>query len=120
MTTTAPMFATSPPRLHVTANLPPVISFPSVEGSRLEVRITLEYLQRVVIVLKRSRLWPLNLHSALTLHNVSSRQRQEYLPCVNAPLRDPPIPAAGCRAPESICGSEAGANQRRDRLVPAI
>lgn len=53
------MLATSPPRLHLTVNLPPVISFSSVEEPQLEVRMTLEYSQPVIIVLKRSCLWPL-------------------------------------------------------------
>ena len=108
MTTTSPKLATSPPRLHVTVNLPPVISFSSVEEPQLEVRMTLEYLQPVIIVLKRSRLWPLHLHSALTLHNVGSRQ-QEYLPRVDAPLRDPAsIPPRDAENKEEFVGLKAG------------
>lgn len=107
MTTTSPILATSPPRLHVTVNLPPVVSFSSVEEPHLEVRMTLEYAQPVIIVLKRSRLWPLHLHSALTLHNVSSRQ-QEYLPRVDAPLRDPPIPPLDAEHKEAFVGLKPG------------
>ena len=54
MSTTSSMLAKSPPRLHVTVNLPPMISFTSVEEPQLEVRMTLEYSQPVIIVLKRS------------------------------------------------------------------
>ena len=92
------MLATSPPRLHVTVNLPSVISFSSVEEPQLEVRMTLEYLQPVIIVLKRSRLWPLH---------VSSRQ-QEYLPRVDAPLRDPPIPLLDVKHKEAFVGLKPG------------
>lgn len=107
MATTPPMSATSIPRLHVTVNLPPVISFSSVEEPQLEVRMTLEYLQPAIIVLKRSRLWPLHLHSALTLHNVSSKQ-QEYLPRVDAPPRDPPIPPLNADYKEAFVGLTPG------------
>lgn len=103
-----PMFATnSSPRLHVTANLPPEISFSSVEEPQLQVRMTLEYSQPIMIVLQRSRLWPHRLHSALTLHNVSSGQ-QEYLPRVDAPLRDPPIPPLDAEHRESFVGLTPG------------
>ncbi len=101
------MLATSPPRLHVTVKLPSVISFSSVEEPQLEVRMTLEYLQPVIIVLKRSCLWPLHLHSALNLHNVSGRQ-QEYLPRVDAPLRDPPIPPLDAEHKEAFVGLKPG------------
>ena len=101
------MLATSSPRIHVTVNLPPVISFSSVEEPHLEVRMTLEYLQPVIIALKRSRLWPLHPHSALTLHNVSSRQ-QEYLPRVDAPLRDPLIPPLDAEHKEAFVGLKPG------------
>ena len=101
------MLATSPPRLHVTVNLPSVISFSSVEEPQLEVRMTIEYLQPVIIVLKRSRLWPLHLQSALSLHNVSSGQ-QEYLPRVDAPLRDPPIPPLDAEHKEAFVGLKPG------------
>lgn len=107
MTTTSPMLPTSPPRLHVTVNLPPVISFSSVEEPQLEVRMTLEYSQPIIIVLKRSRLWPLHLQSALTLHNVSSKQ-QEYLPRVDAPLRGQPIPPLDAEHKEAFVGLKPG------------
>ncbi|KAL2039713.1 hypothetical protein N7G274_007572 [Stereocaulon virgatum] len=101
------MLANSPPRLHVTVNLPPVISFSSVEEPQLEVRMTLEYLQPVIIVLKRIRLWPLHLHSVLFLHNVSSRQ-QDYPPCVDAQLRHPschpPMPPLDAEHKEIFVG----------------
>jgi hypothetical protein len=90
MTSTPPTPA-APPRLHVTAYLPPVISFSSVDEPHLEIRITLSYSQPIILALKRSRLGPLHLHSALTLHHASSGQ-QEYLPRVDAPLSNPPVP----------------------------
>ena len=101
------MLANSPPRLHVTVNLPPVISFSSVEEPQLEVRMTLEFLRPVIIVLKRSRLWPLHLYSALTLHNSSSGQ-QEYLPRIDAPLPNPPIPPLDAEHKEAFVGLKPG------------
>lgn len=90
MTSTPPTPAPLP-RLLVTVNLPPVISFSSAEEPHLEVRMTLEHSQPTIIALKRSRLWPLHLHSALTLHHVSNGQ-QEYLPRADAPRGDLPLP----------------------------
>lgn len=71
------------------------------------MRMTLEYSQPVIIVLKRSRLWPLHLHSALMLHNVTSRQ-QEYLPRVDTPLRDPPIPPLNAEYRDAFVGLNPG------------
>ena len=101
------MLATSPPRLHVTVNLPPVIPFSRVEEPQLEVHMTLEYSQPLIVMLKGSRLWPLHLQSALTLHNVSSR-RQEYLPRFDAPLRDPPILPLDAEHKEAFVGLKPG------------
>ena len=101
------MTSTSRPRLHVTANLPPVISFSNASSPQLEVRMTLEYAQPIIIVLKRSRLWPLHLRSALTLHNVHSGQ-QEYLPRVDAPLRNAPIPPLDTKHKEAFVGLKPG------------
>lgn len=75
----------------MTANLPPIISFSSAEEPELEIRITLENSQPIIVALKRSRLWPLNLQSALTLHYASSG-RQEYLPRVDTWRSYPPLP----------------------------
>lgn len=99
--------ATSPPRLHVTVHLPSTISFTGVEEPQLEVRMTLEYLRPVVMVLKKSRLWPLHLHSALTLRNVSSGQ-QEYLPRVDTAFRDPPIPLLNAANKDAFVGLKPG------------
>ena len=107
MATTSPTLATATPRLHVTVNLPPAISFSSVEEPRLQVHMTLEYLQPVIIVLKRSRLWPLHFHSALTLHNVSS-EKHEYLPRIDAPFRSPPIPRLDVEHREEFVGLKPG------------
>lgn len=97
------MLTSSPPRLHVTANLPPVISFSSASSPQLSVRMTLSHSQPIIIVLKRSRLWPLHLQSALTLHNTSSGQH-EYLPRVDAPLRNAPIPPVDAEHKEEFVG----------------
>ena len=82
---------TPPPQLHVTVRLPPVISFSSIEVPQLEMHIKLQYSQPIIIALKRSRLWPLHLQSAIVLTHASSG-RQEYVPSVDAPIRSPPIP----------------------------
>ena len=101
------MLSTPPPRLYVTANLPPVISFSSIDQPQFEVRMTLEYPQPIIIVLKRSRLWPLRLRSALTLHNTSSGQ-QEYLPRVDAPFRNAPIPPLDIEHKDEFLGLKPG------------
>ena len=97
----------SPPRLHVTANLPPVISFSSASWPQLSVCITLEYSQPIIIVLKTCRLWPLHLQSALTLHNVSSGQH-EYLPHVDVPFRNAPIPPLDAEHKDAFVGLKPG------------
>ena len=101
------MLATSPPRLHVTANLPPVISFSSASSPQLQVRMTLSYPQPIITILKRSHLWRLHLQSALTLHNTSSGQ-QEYLPRVDAPFRNAPIPPLDAEHKEEFIGLKPG------------
>ena len=70
------------------------------------MRMSLEYLQPVIMVLK-SHLWPLHLHSALTLHYISSRQ-QEYLPRVRTSLRDPPIPPLDAEHRREFVGLKPG------------
>lgn len=84
-----------------------MISFSSASSPQLEVRMTLEYPYPIIIVLKTSRLWPLHLRSALTLHNVSSGQ-QEYLPRVDAPLRNAPIPPLDAEHKEEFVGLKPG------------
>ena len=74
---------------------------------QLEVRMTLEYPQPIIIVLKRSRLWPLHLRSALTLHNTSSGQR-DYLPRVDAPFRNVPIPPLDIEHKDEFLGLKPG------------
>ncbi len=69
--------------------------------------MALEYSQPIIVVLKRSRLWPLHLQSTLILHNISSKQ-QEYLPRVDAPLRDPPIPPLDAEHKEAFVGLKPG------------
>ena len=83
-----------------------MISFSSVSSPQLSVRMTLEYPHPIIIVLKTCRLWPLHLRSALTLHNSSSGQ-QEYLPRVDAPFRNAPIPPLDAEHKDAFRGSEA-------------
>ena len=82
--------STSAPRLHVTAHLPPVISFSSIEEPQLEMHMTLRYSQPIIVALKQSRLWPLHLRSALTLNHANSG-RYEYISGVDAPTNGPLI-----------------------------
>ncbi len=83
--------STSPPRLHVTVHLPPVISFSSIEEPQLEIQMTLQHSLPIIIALKQRRLWPLHLQSAIILTHTSSG-RQEYVSRVDAPTNVPPIP----------------------------
>ena len=107
MTTPSPVLSTPPPRLHVTANLPPVIYFSSIDEPQLQVRMNFEYSQPIIIVLKESLLWPLHLRSALTLHNTSSGQ-QEYLPHVDASFRNVPIPPLDIEHKDEFLGLKPG------------
>ena len=80
------------PRVQVVARLPPTISFSSKDKPQLEVRITLQHSEPIIVFLKGSRLWPDHLCSALTLHNSSTGQ-QVYLPRVETrPPRRYPVP----------------------------
>jgi len=106
MASTLPAPASSP-RLHVTAYLPPVISFSSVEEPHLEIRITLEHSQPIILALKRSHLWPLHLHCALILQHASSGQ-QEYLPRLDAPRSDPPLPPLTAEHKDEFVGLTPG------------
>jgi len=67
----------------------------------------LEYSQPIIIALKRSRLWPLHLHSALTLHHASSGQR-EYLPRVDAGRRYPALPPVTAGHKDEFVGLHPG------------
>jgi hypothetical protein len=99
--------STSPPRLHVTVQLPPVISFSSIEKPQLEVHLNLQYSQPIIIALKHSRLWPLHLQSALTLDHASSG-RPEYLPRVDGPTSGPPIPRLTQKHKDDFLGLRPG------------
>lgn len=98
---------TSAPRLHVTAHLPPVISFSSIEEPQLEMQITFQYSRPIIIALKQSRLWPLHLRSALTLNHASSG-RYEYVPRVDAPTNGPPTPRLTKEHKENFLGLQPG------------
>ena len=69
--------------------------------------MTLEYPHPIIIILKTSRLWPLHLQSTLTLHNSSSGQ-QEYLPRVDAPLHNAPIPPLDAEHKDAFVGLKPG------------
>lgn len=97
----------SVPRLHVTAHLPPTISFSSAEEPQLEVRMTLEYSQPVIFVLKKSHLWPHHHYTALILHNASSG-RQEYIPRIDAAFRSPTIPPVDAEHRKEFVGLRPG------------
>lgn len=79
------------PRVHVTAHLPPIISFSSIEEPQLKMHMTLQYPQPIILALKQSRLAPLHYRSALTLNHASSG-RHEYIPRVDVPSSGPPVP----------------------------
>ena len=64
--------STSAPRLHVTARLPPVISFSGIEVPQFEMDMTLQHSWPIIIALKQSRLWPLHLRSVLIVNHASS------------------------------------------------
>ena len=79
----------------------------------------LSHSQPIITVLKRSRLWPLHLRNALTLHNTSTGQ-QEHLPRVDAPFRSTPIPPLDAEHKDAFAGLKPGTNQRRERFFPAV
>ncbi|KAL8740835.1 MAG: hypothetical protein Q9190_006501 [Brigantiaea leucoxantha] len=97
----------SPPRIHVTVYLPEEISFSSAEEPQLEVRMTLDYAHPIIIVRRRSRLWPLHPYSALTLHNIESG-KPEYLPRVDVKLYRPTIPPLNAEHREEFVGLSPG------------
>ena len=55
-------------------------------------------------MLKKSHLRPLRVYSTLTLHNISSRQQQKYLPYVDNPLHHPSIPVLNAKHKKVFVG----------------
>ena len=80
----------SPPQMHVTVHLPPIISFSSPEKPQLEIHLTLQHTHSIIIPLKRSKLYPLHLQTAITLTHVADG-KPEYVPRVDYKASHPPI-----------------------------
>lgn len=83
--------AADSPRLHVAVHLPPVISFSGPEEPYLEVRVTSDFPEPIIIPLKRSRLWPQHIRPALILTNARTG-KGEHIPCCDTWYTGPPIP----------------------------
>ena len=81
------------PHLHVTAALPSTIAFSSPEVPYLEIGITSQHNEPVIIQINRSRLWPHHRSPALTLNNVRTGEK-EYIPHCDPTVSGPVLPIA--------------------------